>query len=131
MPFNITKKEDGGLIIDYVGLITSEENSKAHTDVIGEDIELFKKIPYVISDFTKAKNINHSSKEINKVAAMSRHKLRLNPNLLLAVIVPSTLFFALGRMWHVFLEEDSDRAELFKSLEEAENWVKTKINNSV
>lgn len=127
MPYKITKLEDGGVFIDYQGIVTSKENQEAHQKIVGKNQDRLKKIPYVISDFSKAKNISHTSGEIRQVATMSRQKLKLNPQLLLAIIVPSTLFYGLGRMWQVFLEEEHDRAGLFRTREEAEIWVQKKL----
>lgn len=127
MPYKITKLEDGGVFIDYWGIVTSKENQEAHKKIVGKTPDQIKKIPYVISDFSKAININHSSEEIRKVAAMSKQKLKLNPNLVLAIIVPSTLFYGLGRMWQVLLEEEHHRAGLFKTSAEAKIWVQKKL----
>ncbi len=127
MPYKITKLEDGGVVIDYEGIVTSKENAEAHKKVLGTNPDQFKKISYVISDFSKAININHTSEEIHKVASMSRQKLELNPKIVLALIVPSNLFYGLGRMWQVLLEEEHHRAGLFKTKEEAEIWVQMKL----
>jgi hypothetical protein len=127
MPYKITKLEDGGVFIDYQGIVTSRENQEAHKKIVGQNPDQLKKIPYVISDFSKARNISHTSGEIREVATMSRQKLKLNPNLLLAIIVPSTLFYGLGRMWQVFLEDESNRAGLFRTSAEAEIWVQKKL----
>ena len=52
----------------------------------------------------------------------------MNPNMLIAVVAGSDLMFGLGRMWQTLVDDSSFKAGVFRSLEEANSWIKQNVN---
>lgn len=129
MPFKITKLKDGGVINEFKGIVTLEKNAEVDIKIFGEDPAQFKKISYVISDWSKSTKVTHTTEEIRELAKMTRQRLDFNPKLLFAIIVPKDLLYGLARMWHSYLGEEQ-RTGLFRTREEAEIWIKEKLSLS-
>lgn len=129
MPYTITKLEDGGVLNEFEGIVILEENAEVYLKIFGKDPNQFKKISYVISDWSKSTKVTHTTEEIRELAIMTRQRLDCNPKLLFAIIVPRDLLFGLARMWHTYLGE-AHRAGLFRTREEAEIWIKEKLSLS-
>ncbi len=125
MPFKVTRRENGGVHVEFLGVVTPEENEAAHKEVEGGDPENFGRIPYLIVDHTKTEHFNHSSEEIQRRAALANKRLEKFPNLILAIVTPRDLFYGVARMWQVHASLES-RVKLFRSLDEAEIWVHQK-----
>ena len=125
MPFKVTRRKDGGVLCEFSGVVTPKENEAAHYKVVGEDLEKFKEIRYLIVDHTKTEHFNHSPEEIQKRAALASKRLDQNPDMLLAIVAPNDLFFGVGRMWRAHAGKD-DRIMLFRTLDDAEIWVHQK-----
>ena len=129
MPYKITKLKDGGVLNEFEGIVTLEKNAEVDIKIFGEDPAQFKKISYVISDWSKATKVTHTTEEIRELAIMTRQRLEFNPELLFAIIVPRDLLYGLARMWHNHLGE-AHRAGLFRTREEEEIWIKEKLSLS-
>ena len=129
MPYKITKLKDGGVLNEFEGIVTLEKNAEVDIKIFGEDPAQFKKISYVISDWSKVTKVTHTTEEIRELAIMTRQRLEFNPELLFAIIVPRDLLYGLARMWHTYLGE-ARRAGLFRTREEAEIWIKEKLSLS-
>ena len=129
MPFKITKLKDGGVINEFKGIVTLEKNAEVDIKIFGEDPAQFKKISYVISDWSKSTKVTHTTEELRKLAKMTRQRLDFNPKLLFAIIVPRDLLYGLARMWHTYLGE-AHRAGLFRTREDAEIWITEKLSLS-
>ncbi|MCH7806715.1 MAG: hypothetical protein IH995_06175 [Proteobacteria bacterium] len=127
MPFKITKLNNGGVINEFEGIVTLEKNAEVDIKIFGEDPAQFKKISYVISDWSKSTKVTHTTEEIRELAKMTRQRLDFNPKLLFAIVVPRDLLYGLARMWHSYLGEEH-RTGLFRTREEAEIWIKEKLS---
>ncbi len=127
MPFKITKLKDGGVLNEFEGIVSLEENAEVYKKIFGKNPNQFKNIPYVISDYTKATKVTHSTEEIRQLASMTKKRLEVYSKTFFAVVVPGDLFFGLARMWHAHLGEE-DRAGLFRTREEAEIWINKKLS---
>lgn len=127
MPFKITKRKDGGVLCEYEGLITPEENTEAHNKIFGKGQDRLNKISYVMSDYSKVKNITHTHEEIRRHALMVKHRLEIYPKTVFAIILPSDLMFAYGRVWSSNVGEEN-RASVFRTKEEAKAWVKERLS---
>lgn len=129
MPFKVTRRKDGGVLCEFLGVVTPGENEAAHKEVEGGNPQNFKKIPYLIVDHTGTEHFNHSSEEIQKRAVLANERLATFPNLYIAIVTPGDLFFGVARMWQTHSRME-DRVKLFRSLDEAEIWVHQKAKKN-
>lgn len=127
MPFKITKRKDGGVLYEFHGLVTPEENQAARKKAIGNDLGKIKKIRYVISDYSKTENFSHTTEDVKKMAASARNLFELNPKMVMAFVMPNDLFFGTARVWRAYAD-DEDRVMVSKSRNEAEIWVHKKLS---
>lgn len=127
MPYKITYLEDGGVLCEYEGVITPEENLAVRSEILGSDPKNLNKIPYLVIDYSKSENYSHTNDEVKNLAVSSQKILAINPELIIAFVVPQDLFFGMSRLWLTYSHEEK-RAQLFRSREEAENWIKEKLS---
>ena len=126
MAFKITKLEDGGLYIEHEGLVTIEENLAVRSEVLGSDPKNLNKIPYLVINYSNTENFSHTNDDVKNLAVSSQKFLAINPKLIIAFVVPQDLFFGMSRLWLTYSLE-LKRVRLFRSREEAENWVKMEL----
>jgi len=62
---------------------------------------------------------------IRSAGKADREILKNNPGLVFAVIAESDLVFGMARVWQAFLDDFAPHARIFRTLDEAQAWLKS------
>lgn len=129
MPFTITRRPDGGVICNYEGVMTLEDNRRARLEMAGGDFRNFADIPYIIGDYSDVEKTTHSTEDMKLLGqTVAVDIMAYNPDIVLAVVAPKDLPYGLGRVFLAYTKE-VEKIALFRNREDAETWVKAKLNN--
>lgn len=130
MPYEIDfRDQDLGVITTYSGTLTEAE----FLDCTKEKFESLDKLSYYrysISDFSAVTCFEIPLDVIRENAMLSSHALKVNQNGVMAVVVNSDLIYGLGSLWKGNTGDISDRVGIFRSREEAEDWVQSRLNEN-
>ena len=129
MPYTLEHKEaDGGVISTYSGKVTDEEFQQCMKEKYFLDKTTLspKKIGatcYSISDCAEVTNFDVSVGSIKHVADLSKTVMEANQKMLMTIVAPNNHEFGMGRLWQAYMGSYSDRAKIFRTKEEANNWI--------
>ena len=76
----------------------------------------------VLADYSKAQ-VDLSNDDIRMMAAQRKKMLSTSEKVKIAVCCTKDLVFGLGRMYEMVLGEDQYQVMVFRSREEAKNWI--------
>lgn len=122
MPYSISYQDDGGVVTTYSGVITDEEltqSARERTTPI-EKVEAYR---YLLSDFTGVTAFEVSSDGIGVAAREASRLIQQNPEIRVAIILPTDLEYGMGRMWQSRTKESDDKTMLVRTMEEARKWL--------
>jgi hypothetical protein len=123
LPYTIKRRADGGVIVEFKGVLTVEENQEARLAVVEGDYTNIAKVPYLIGDHSKVEKSTHSADDMRMLAQSMKVDVRAhNPDILIAIVAPKDLSFGLGRVFHAYLGGDK-KTNLFRTRKEAEAWI--------
>ncbi|KPK23758.1 MAG: hypothetical protein AMJ61_15175 [Desulfobacterales bacterium SG8_35_2] len=119
---------DSGIGIELIasGVVTGEEIIKAHIEVYNK--ENLKKQKYQIIDRTLCTKYHVSAGEIEKIAEIDNKASEENPNIIIAVVSPTSLQIGMTRMWQEYLKNDRFMTKIFKDRQSANTWIKTYLD---
>jgi sulfate adenylyltransferase subunit 1 (EFTu-like GTPase family) len=119
---------DSGIGIELIasGVVTGEEIIKAHIEVYNK--ENLKKQKYQIIDRTLCTKYQVSAEEIEKIADIDNKASEENPNIMIAVVSPTSLQFGMSKMWQEYLKNDRFMTKIFKDRQSANTWIKTYLD---
>lgn len=63
--------------------------------------------------------------EIQAIADIDAQLARLLPGMIVAVVAPTDVLFGMARMWEGFADATGWRIAVFRSLAEAQDWIRT------
>lgn len=130
MPYKIDYLEDsGGVITTYWGELTEAEFVEC-TEAKFTTLDQRVKYRYSISDFTAVTKLSISVDLLKSNALMSGYALDSIKDGYMAVVVNSDLIYGLGRQWKASTGNLDDRVAIFRSREEAEDWIEEKLSQS-
>jgi len=127
MPYKNTYLEDGGVRIDYEGIVTLTETRKAEESVYFNSTHPISKVPFIIEDYSKVEKFDFPFKELRESARADAEILENNPDLLMAVVSYDDLVFGMARAWKSVVGEEEERTQIFRNYEAAEIWIKKKM----
>ena len=122
MPYTIKYESDGGVITTFSGLVSEEEwltSGKERTTPI-EKVDSYR---YLLSDFTNVSKLDISIEGVRLVVQLTKKIIRRNPDIRMAIVVPTDFEFGIGRMWHTLTKRKEEKAALFRTMEEAVDWL--------
>jgi hypothetical protein len=129
MPYTIErKKNDSGVISTYSGKVTDAEFQQCMKEkfFLSKEILSPKKVGplrYSISDCSDVSNFDVSVEAVKWVAHLSKTVMKANPTILMAIIAPNNHEFGMGRLWQAYMGSHSERAKIFRTKEQASNWI--------
>ena len=91
--------------------------------LLGLDVTA-EKFPALLRMWVFADGISLSSQELQTVSEHA--KTLFPPNSKLALVSPTDLGFGLSRIYNVYREDGATNVMVFRSEEEAEEWLRTK-----
>ena len=130
MPLKCTFIENNGVLFHGTGLVTGEEMIN-HKNDLYEKSDNDNQIEFQLCDFSNVEKVEITAKEVAILAEQDKQGSLMNPNMLIAVVAGSDLMFGLGRMWQTLVDDSSFKAGVFRSLEEANSWIKQNVNKIV
>ena len=129
MTIKINYLENGaGLEIIASGTVTGSEIIEEHKEIY--NAENLKNQKYQIIDRTECKEYLVSNEEVKKIAEIDKKAAETNPNIIIAIVAPTDLQFGISRVWQVYVENSNFLTKVFRERENAENWLKEKLNKT-
>jgi hypothetical protein len=123
------KDLDGGIgnIVACWGILTGKEYIDALRDHFSQDREKFKKYKYSLCDHTDVKKIEIASNEVEIIAQLCKEAEVVNSDVVVAVAADKDFTYGLSRMWQILVEETGWEIMVFRSRDDAEEWIKERI----
>lgn len=126
MPVKIKYTEDGlGVRFIAHGIATGEEIIEANKKV--NTHENFSSLKYKIADRSACDEYRVSGGDVKIIAGQERDAVVVNPDLVVAMIAPSDLQYGMSRMYQSLMADMGFECEIFRSSEDADMWIKSKI----
>jgi hypothetical protein len=118
---------DNGIGIEIIasGIVTGEEIIEAHKEIYNE--ENINKQKYQIVDRTHCTEYQVFANEIEEISEIDNDAAKINPNIIIALVSPTTLQFGMTRMWQAYLNEDHFVTKIFQDRKSADEWIKTQL----
>jgi hypothetical protein len=126
MPIACIHLEGNGILLKAHGVLTAHDVREANAQIYSSP-EAIRKISYQISDYTGVTEIRMSSSEVEALAQEDSRAAAIHPNMLLAVVADKDIVFGLLRMWHISVETEAQNIHVFRTLPEAEAWIRTRL----
>lgn len=123
MPVEL-RYEDGGAGVRFIctGIVSGDEMLAANEEVYSPD--RLEALRYHLTDFTGAESFNFPKDVVRQIAFQDEKAAETNPNLIMAVAGDRDLIFGLSRMWQAFVGEEHVKTHVFRTVAEAEAWIK-------
>ncbi len=121
MPYNISWKPRG-VIWTFHGTITGQDSIKANQAIYGDP--RFDSLRYGIVDLSRAKEFNLSDEDVETAAALDEAATIINQRLVLAFVADAEEALKFAEMYKSAMSETSWKVEIFRSMEEAEAWIR-------
>ena len=129
MPLNIKYSNNPeGIEVCAFGHIDDGEILEAYKEIYSE--ENIKNRKYFLIDRSECKETNMTNEGIEKIAALDRDALKINPSLIIVHIAPTDFQFGLTRIWQAHMADDKSLLGIFRDRESAEDWVKSKLESA-
>jgi len=127
MPYKIDYLEDeGGVITTYWGELTDAEFVEC-TEAKFVSLDDHSHYRFSISDFSAVTTLSVSPDALKSNAHMSGYALDTIQNGYMAVVVNKDLIYGISRMWKANTGNLDDRIGIFRTREEADAWIETKL----
>jgi len=128
MPITNTNTDNGfGIITTLSGDISGEELVNAQKERYTSTKKLLL-LKYILADFTNTKNLDISSNHILQCSDLSMSASKENPNIYIAAVMNSDLGYGLSRMWQAYTDDIPWNAKVFRTRNEAEDWLRNEID---
>lgn len=126
MPVTIEELDDGlGVLMHASGAVTEAELvSVLDTHLGAKGASDYR---YSLTDLTAADAFDVTNRAIHRVAELCRTAAAAENRRMVAVVGDRDLVFGLARMWQVFARETGWTTEVFRSRDEAEAWLREKV----
>ena len=127
MPYKIDYLETtGGVITTYWGELTEAEFVEC-TEEKFVTLDKHLKYSYSISDLSAVTKLSISTDTLKSNALMSGYALDATENGYMAVVVNQDLIYGLSRQWKANTGNLDDRVAIFRSRDEADDWIAEKL----
>ena len=125
MPYSIEyiEKEEG-LIVFWEGLVRGEEIIRSYHERFSP-LERFKKIRYIITDYSIVSDFNMTIDDVKMIAQISNQAAKENRNLYAVAVMPLDLAYGMARMWQAYANDDNTgwHTHVTRTRREAEEWL--------
>jgi len=90
--------------------------------------ESLRKNKYGLVDYTPVGDIRVSVQDISVIAELTRQASKIAPDRIVAVVASEDASFGLSRMWEMLSGESSWEKMVFRSRDDAEEWLKKRVS---
>lgn len=126
MAIEIKYTDNGTGVIFYgSGRVTGEEIIEANANVFSS-LEKAVKYKYGIVDFSNVAELIITDQEMDIIIRQNRGAAEITPGGVIAAVGTRDDVFGIGQMWKAYIAAINWETFVFKSRDEAEEWVKTK-----
>lgn len=125
---NLEFLADGGILGVATGTLTGRDIVDAGAAIYATPEKTLASV-YQIHDYRRVESIDISTADIQRMAASDNKAARLNPNIIIAVVVGNELGFGLSRMWQAYMSEYPFVSRVFRSMPEAKTWVAEQLKD--
>lgn len=125
MPIDIQYTEDNGVIVRAVGQITIQDLVNANKSIYVNE-EKIKSIKYQLCDLSQAEGII-TAHDVEVLAEQDKQAAKINPKMVIAIVGSKNVAYGLARMWQTLVDESTFEKGVFRSVEEAKDWINTRI----
>ena len=129
MPIELRYHDDGaGVVYICTGVVTAADFDKASEEVYSE--ERIDQLRYQLVDFSATEHLDSNLEDIRRSAEIDAVAANQNPNFVIAVVGPDDLTFGISRMWQAVVPNSDLRTRVFRSIPDAERWIKDTLHDS-
>ena len=130
MPVEIKDCDDGlGVTISGRDSITDQQWLDEFKKHLTQEEDKFRKYRYSLSDYSAVTEVDVSNASIQALAELCIQASKINPYPVVAIVAPSDLAFGLARMTETLISETYWKTEVFRSRQEAVEWIKKEVSN--
>ena len=127
MPIELQFRDaDSGVVFICTGLVTADEFTRANEEIYSE--ESLDRLQYQLIDFTTTEHLEVSLEEIRDFAAVDM--TAASQSHIIAVAGSDDLTFGISRMWQAFASDSNIRSGVFRSVPDAERWIKETLQDA-
>jgi len=83
---------------------------------------------YGLVDYTPVENISLSRDDISTIAEWTNRASKIAPDRIVAVVASEDACFGLSRMWEILSRESSWEKRIFRTRDDAEEWLKKRVS---
>ncbi len=126
MPIKLKYLDGGGSLLVGTGTLTGREILSA-INAVHETEEKTRAIVFQIGDFRLVEKVDISSMDIRTISERDIRTSKINRQIITAVVAGEDVVFGLSRMWQAYSDNASLTTSVFRSMDEAEQWIKEQI----
>jgi 5'-3' exonuclease len=128
MPLEFSYTEDNGIKVKGVGKVTALDLLNANKNIY-ENEEKIKSIRYQLCDFTHVKEIEISTNDVLSIADQDNRAAAINSDMIYAIVGDKDVIYGLARMWQSYVDRSGCETGVFRSMEEAQKWIDSKLES--
>ena len=129
MPIELRYRDDGsGVVCICTGVVTAADIYKADEEIYSE--ERIDRLRYQLVDFTATEHLDSNLEDTRRSAEIDAVAAIQNPNFIIAIVGPDDLTFGISRMWQAMISNSDLRTRVFRSIPDAERWIKDTLHDS-
>ena len=133
MPIELQYRDAGlGVVFVCTGVVTADEFTRANEEIYSE--ESLDRLQYQLIDFTATEHLEVSLEEIRDFAAVdmtaASQSQSQSQSHIIAVAGSDDLTFGISRMWQAFASDSNIRSGVFRSVPDAERWIKETLQDT-
>jgi hypothetical protein len=130
MPIRLEFLHEGlGIVYRCEGVVGLQHFSVANDRVLASP-DRIRKLKYVLVDAASMEPQFFSPSEMDGIVLQDRQIASYAvPGLLVALIAERSVVFALARMWEAFIEGIGWETNIFPSMAEAQEWIRTRVRD--
>jgi hypothetical protein len=129
MPIELQYRDSGsGVVLICTGVVTAADFRRANEEIYSE--ESLDRLQYQLIDFTATEHLEVDLEEIREFATVDMAAAHQGRGLIIAVAGPDDLTFGISRMWQALASDPELRSGVFRSVPDAERWIKESLQDT-
>ncbi len=127
MPCDVSLENDGSRVfVRYYGRLTTDELYESARKRFADPQQL-ESFEVIMVDYSDVTEMEINDLNIKVLASCYSDASKLVSGVIVAVICPSDLQYGLGRMWQGYIDDIHWEHMVFRTHDEANTWVETKL----
>ena len=119
---------DGGRGVLHVarGIVVSEEILGGAREIQRDEARA-RQLKYGITDLTDVEELRVTTQDMRRIAEGSKRTALLVPHGFVAIVAPRDHLFGMARMWEALVDEAEWETSVFRTRNEADAWIQTRL----